>query len=126
MSFCWELYIDLAERLRDNKESGLIEQAYLRSAISRSYYGVFCRARNFVLSKGHKKPRKMPVHQFVRENLVNSDNQREIEIGNYLFRLWGKRVDADYKENKSFTLGDVSLCIISARSASENLRRKGF
>jgi len=52
MSFHWEKYVYLAEELMNRKDD-----AYLRSSISRAYYGVWCLARN---KKGYKryKPRK--------------------------------------------------------------------
>jgi len=41
MSFDWQLYLDLAVEFIEHQREKRLEEAYLRSAISRSYYGVF-------------------------------------------------------------------------------------
>lgn len=41
MSFKWELYIRLADELISCQEKVDLREAYLRSAMSRSYYGIF-------------------------------------------------------------------------------------
>jgi len=49
MSFDWRTYLQLADALIKHQTATVPQEAYLRSAISRSYYGVFCIARNFLI-----------------------------------------------------------------------------
>lgn len=55
MSFDWHLYVALASELLETAKTEGMEEAYFRSSISRSYYGVFCIARNKRVFKYTKK-----------------------------------------------------------------------
>ena len=97
MSFDWKSYIQLAGELINHQRTPSLQKAYFRSAISRSYYGVFCIARNFLISKGTTIP-KVDTHKFTRENYQNSRNRIEKKIAKDLRRLWRERKDADYED----------------------------
>lgn len=97
MSFDWRLYLQLADELITYQRTANLQEAYYRSAISRSYYGVFCIARNFLVSKGVIIPRKR-THTFVREKYQYSQNRVEKKIGDNLGRLWRRRKEADYED----------------------------
>ena len=49
MSFVWSDYLDLAKELLGSAVGSPIEEAKLRSAISRAYYAVFNEARNYLV-----------------------------------------------------------------------------
>ena len=67
MSFSWKIYIRLAEELIDNSENSDIKEAYLRSSLSRSYYGVFGNAYHFLIhnQKVDKKELEKDTHRKV-------------------------------------------------------------
>lgn len=97
MNFNWESYIQLAEELiKYQKNPSTIEACY-RTAISRSYYGVFCIARNILLKRGIKIPR-VNTHKFIRNEYQNSPKSEEKKIAKNLRRLWMERKDADYED----------------------------
>lgn len=48
MSFDWSQYFQLALELIKESDEPASEEAKSRAAISRAYYAVFCRARNFI------------------------------------------------------------------------------
>jgi len=96
MSFDWGLYIQLADELINQQRTQTLQEAYLRSSISRSYYGVFCIARNFLISKRVIIPR-VDTHKFVREQYLNSPDKTKKKIGKDLYNLLRERKDADYE-----------------------------
>ena len=65
MSFSWESYIQLGDELVSSKQESDLQEACLRSAISRCYYGIFCIARNHLIAKDVPIPR-IDTHRFVR------------------------------------------------------------
>jgi len=98
MTFDWRLYLQLADELINYQRTASLQEAYYRSAVSRSYYGVFCIARNFLISsKGITIP-KTDTHKFVREEYKESTNREEKKIGKDLGRLWKERKAADYED----------------------------
>lgn len=115
MSFDWKLYVRLADELISHQRTVSFQEAYLRTAISRSYYGVFCIARNFLKSKGLNIP-KVDSHKFVRNTYWNSTIRVERKIGKYLRNLWLDRKDADYEDG-------ATVDISRARTAHELANR---
>ena len=101
MSFDWKLYVELSEELIKHQQTPLLQEAYLRSAISRSYYGVFCIARNLLIPKTVFFP-KEDIHKFVREQFNLAVSRKEKQIGTKLLRLWTERKAADYDEDEMF------------------------
>ena len=101
MSFNWTSYIELADELINHQRTSSFREAYLRSAISRSYYGVFCIARNFLISGGAAIPRTN-THKFVRTQYQQSRSRPEKEVGDNLHRLWRERKNADYENTATF------------------------
>lgn len=97
MTFDWRLYIDLADELTNHPRTSSFQDAYYRTAISRSYYGVYHFAKKILTDKGCSMPSKSQ-HQYVRETLSGSSVRTERRIGVHLGRLWKDRVDADYNE----------------------------
>jgi len=108
MSFKWQLYLDLAYELIEHQKEKRLEEAYLRSAISRSYYCVFCTIRNLLRSKGKRIPKK-DVHKFVIDCYRNSADLKERQIGLSLDRLRIARIDSDYGDNAQISLNKARL-----------------
>lgn len=103
MSFDWELYIQLAGELISHQRIPSIQEAYLRSAISRSYYGVYGIASNLLIRKGITFPPNN-IHKFVRYRYQNSLDRTEKAIGDKLHRLLRERIDADYKDDATIDI----------------------
>lgn len=72
-----------------------LEEANLRSAISRSYYAAFWRARARYLADGERLSR-MDAHQTVIEAFRTSRYRARMTIGVHLIRLRANRNEADY------------------------------
>ncbi len=104
MNFDWRSYLLLADELLKHQNPAISQEAYLRSAISRAYYSVFCIARNFLIRNSVIIPR-VDTHKFVRERYLNSRHKLEREIGKGLRNLWRHRKDADYEDKASFDVG---------------------
>ena len=119
MNFDWKLYVQLADELINYQRIPTIQEAYFRSAISRSYYGTFCIARNFLTKRGETIPR-FDTHKFVREQYQQSPDKNEKEIGNKLHRLWRERKDADYEDRATI---DVKRARTAHQLATRLLNR---
>lgn len=118
MSFDWKSYVQLADELISYQRTSSLQEAYLRSAISRSYYGAFCIARNLLTSRGITIPRT-DTHKFVRTEYQKSPTRTEKEIGDNLRRLWRERKEADYEDganidtNRARTAHQLATRILS-------------
>jgi len=90
MSFDWKDYIKLAKKLYDEPNKDSIEEAYNRSLISRSYYGVFCLSRiKAGLESYIPRPHTSDpgVHKKVITYYENSNKPEEKRVGNFLDKL---------------------------------------
>lgn len=123
MSFDWKLYIQLSDELINYQRTAILQEAYLRTAISRSYYGVFCIARN-LLSKKTTIP-KIDTHKFVREKYEDSINITERKIGASLNRLWRKRKNADYNNKANININEAIKANQMAYQTINNLTKIG-
>jgi len=124
MSFDWSLYIQLADELMNHQRNPILREAYLRSAISRSYYGIYCISRNLLIKRGVKIDKTRSAHTQVREEYIYSKNKLERKIGNNLSRLWDFRKDADY-EDPIVGVNDAQLAYKLANKALYQLKRIG-
>lgn len=124
MSFDWRLYVQLADELITYQRTARFQEAYLRTAISRSYYGVFCIARNFLIGKGISIP-KVDSHKFVREQYRASQNKQERKIGDSLTRLWRRRKDADYEDRVIININGARIAHQIAFQTIDNLKKIG-
>ena len=124
MTFDWELYIQLADELISHQRTLGLHEAYLRTAISRSYYGVFCIARNFLVNRGVAIP-KVDTHKFVRNKFWNSPNRVEKKVGKGLRDLWIERKDADYDEGATVGINRARTAHEMAKRVLERLRNVG-
>jgi len=117
MKFDWKLYVQLSDELITAQKTQVLQEARLRSAISRAYYGAFGIARNFLLDRGTNVPQGS-THKFVREQYLNSLNREEKKIGNNLGALWENRKDADYEGGATV---DINRAITSYELATRIL-----
>lgn len=94
MSFNWKDYLSLAKELlvMDN-------EAKLRSSISRAYYSVFCKARNYLEDIGKiQRSRSGIVHKLVIEVLRSLNDKTSYQIAINLDRLRVDRNKSDYDD----------------------------
>ncbi|RLG27175.1 hypothetical protein DRN76_00250 [Methanosarcinales archaeon] len=124
MSFYWELYIQLADELTSHQEKLDLREAYLRSAMSRCYYGIFCIARNHLIAKGISIPR-VDTHKFVREQYQRLPRNVEKKIGKNLCRLWKERKDADYENDADINVSKAKTALDLSKRTLGKLRQMG-
>jgi uncharacterized protein (UPF0332 family) len=122
MSFNWESYIQLADGLVSYQQELDLQEAYLRSAMSRCYYGIFCTARNYLIAKNVPIPR-IDTHKFVMESYQRSSSNVEKKIAKDLRRLWKERKDADYEDEASIDLKRAETALALSRRTLEILRQ---
>ncbi len=98
MSFHWSEYLTLAQELTSTASTSAIQEADLRSAISRAYYAAFGQARaHLVEIENVDIPYGTNVHWFVVDNFENSDESIRRTIGHLLHHLRSTRNIADYE-----------------------------
>src|SRR4051812_26723610 len=99
MSFDWTEYLHLAQEMAGQAATPSTEEAQLRSAISRAYYALFCKARNHLRDvEQHRIPSDSLAHHYVQAQFRNSRNKTRREIGRNLNRLRALRNQADYDD----------------------------
>ena len=121
MSFDWKTYIKVANELINNQKIKALEEAYLRSAISRSYYGVFGVANSYLKNKGITIP-AIDTHKSLRHEFKNSTDKTMKKIGQDLDRLWRDRKDADYEGTISINLNKAQLSYQMAVRILQNFK----
>ena len=114
MKFDWSNYLEVAETLYNEVistsiqvNSASINEAKVRSCISRAYYSAFCLTRNYLRDfEGYSnlKTLKFNVHNYVIEELRNSKKRDFNKLGIILERLRLLRVEVDYQDMVSFNL----------------------
>lgn len=130
MSFRWEHYLDLAERLRQqamarprtdppgspnlgegenptpSTQSSLAEAA-LRTAVSRAYYAAYHSARELLCGKGIYPP-KLESHESVWKEFEALGPRQATRIMNQGRNLKKARIDADYKPEPASATGQAT------------------
>lgn len=102
MSFDWLEYLNLARELSGQTTSPPTAEAKSRSAISRAYYAVLCKARNHLRDNdGQEIPRGTNLHEYVIMEFQESRETERKEIGIGLDRLRINRNRADYNDTVS-------------------------
>ena len=114
MKFDWSNYLEVAETLYNEVistsiqvNSASINEAKIRSCISRAYYSAFCLTRNYLRDfEGYSnlKTLKFSVHNYVIEELGNSKKRDFNKLGNILERLRLLRIQVDYEDYIVFHL----------------------
>jgi uncharacterized protein (UPF0332 family) len=125
MPFDWNLYIELAKELLDGQRGkDPFQEAHLRTSISRSYYGIYCIARNYLKDKDIQIPDKDP-HKSVREIYSASSNWIEIRIGESLGRLLRRRNIADYESDAIINFSEATAAYNQAYRTLQYLSNLG-
>ncbi|MEH2158810.1 HEPN domain-containing protein [Nostoc sp.] len=114
MKFDWSSYLKLAQTLFDEVSNSLgqansssINEAKIRSSISRAYYSAFCLVRNYlrdVEEYSNLKTDKLAVHEYIIKELENSKDKDRRYLGQCLYRLRGLRNEVDYQDYIAFHL----------------------
>ena len=97
MSFKWEDFIELAQYLLANP--GNLEEAALRTVVSRAYYGVYHAALEYAQKDVNFVPQKSNQHMNLRSYFKTHKSPR---IANLFDQLYKWRIECDY-ENKEIT-----------------------
>ena len=91
-NFDWALIRPIGDELIQTDD-----EAHLQSAFGRYYYGPYCSTKYYLINLGHFEylgPKG--GHQNLYEELQNSPDYNEQELGNTLEELFRNRIDADY------------------------------
>lgn len=115
MSFNWKEYLTVAQELAQKDREG-----YLRTAISRAYYGAFCLARN---KKGYKDYTYPDVHSKVIIAFKTEKNTNLRKIGQALDMLRKQRNHADYDEDKKIDQNLTTRMLIVAKKIIELIEK---
>ena len=126
MSFCWKDYIDLSNILISSSKNNTLEKAYLRTSVSRAYYGIFCIARNYLRDIKNIQIRLQNTHEFVMNQFKFSNNLKEICIGNYLGNLRDERNKADYGDNYQIDINRANKILASANQVLRFFQQLGL
>jgi hypothetical protein len=106
MAFEWKDYIDLAQFLQQEASGKTNGEAYLRSAISRTYYGAFCHVRDYAEAKlGFQAKGEAQDHGALRARIRVGKTKG---ISDRLDRMRQWRNDCDYLRELTFNL-DATL-----------------
>lgn len=108
MSFDWEKFVDLAESIQQQIKT---EESF-RTAISRAYYGAFCKSRDLL---GFGSYTKSDVHSKVINQLKYSKDLDDRKIGQFLDALRKERNNADYDGNSIINDSLSQRCVIKAK-----------
>lgn len=99
MSFYWPEYLTLAQELASRFAASPIQEAALRSAMSRAYYAAFCEARNHLKYIDHESiGYGAVVHAQVIEIFEDSNDRTYQKIGQLLRHTRLLRNKADYED----------------------------
>jgi len=115
MSFDWKEYINLAKDLTLKSNPN---QAELRTATSRIYYGAFGQCK---ISKNFQLVRGSDIHERVIKSYKESEVSIEISIGNLLDNLRQRRNEADYDAFIEFDKQKVQGYLFTANTILEKL-----
>ena len=86
-----------------NELSKSSDEAYIRSAIDRYYYALFGSSREYLIKKRDRyylKKGGRDIHQKVRDELIDSADYNENEIGEILDKLRELRNQSSYDKDK--------------------------
>lgn len=123
MSFDWSEYFNLAQELAGKVTNPSTQEAKLRSAISRSYYAIYCLARNYLcLRERHSIPGGREAKDFVHMQFRIGSKERK-KIGSNLDRLRTYREEADYEDIVARLTDNAETSLKLAERAIANLRR---
>jgi uncharacterized protein (UPF0332 family) len=115
MPFDWAAYLDLARELAGQSSGPSLEEARLRSAISRAYYAAFKKAYNYLCGKDPGvRFQKEGVHQYVYEKFRYHPDTGWQQVGSSLERLRQLRNRADYEDQMADLPADTQRALAFA------------
>lgn len=95
MAFSWEEYLRLAKQLSQHDT----DEASLRSAVSRAYYAVFCKARNMISKEtGKVFSGTAEEHREVWNSYRLKGGTNQKAIGDFGIQLRNSRNLVDYSD----------------------------
>jgi uncharacterized protein (UPF0332 family) len=115
MPFDWTAYLDLARELAGQSSGPLLEEARLRSAISRAYYAAFKTAFNYLCSNNPAaRFQREGAHQYVCERFSHNPDVGWQNVGSLLDRLRRLRNRADYDDQVDDLRSDTQRALQDA------------
>lgn len=120
MAFAWKDYGSVSRFLEQQAANSAYPEAFLRSAVSRAYYGAFCDARNYARVKLRFQRRDDgDDHGRLRERLKQGKLRG---IAEKLERLRDWRNECDYRDQLKFDCKTLlGLALREASSIIANL-----
>jgi len=107
--FEWKLYLELSQFLQQESAKSDNPEPFLRTALSRAYYGTFCYARNYARDWLQFQPRyDGEDHGRLRDHLRK---KRRRGTSDKLQRLREWRNECDYHDQLSF---DAQIILATA------------
>lgn len=97
--FDWLLYLRVADHLLTQPG-----EAFMRSATSRAYYGVFGSLKGALERSGEHFSTEGNVHRQVIDKLKNNAHSDVVQLGQHLDRVRRERNRADYDSRERFDL----------------------
>ncbi len=122
MSFQWEYYIELAEKLEQESTAFADPEACQRSAISRAYYGAFGLAREIAAREGVGLSFRADDHRILKQHFRQSTHKTRRQIGLSLDRLRRLRNIADYDLSFPKLAKEVKKALLKAREIEQQLQ----
>jgi uncharacterized protein (UPF0332 family) len=115
MSFEWNHYLDLAYDLTTSENANINQEAAQRCAISRAYYAVFCKSRNYLRDIDNEvNLNSSSVHLLVSQKFEKSKDKTRKRIGINLSRLRQLRNKADYQDSFRNLENNVNIALKTA------------
>ena len=132
MKFDWSSYLEVAKTLyheaistSNQANSASINEAKIRSCISRAYYSSFCLVRNYLRDvEGYSEfiNLELDVHRYIiNKILLISPDTNFINLGKDLRSLRNLRNKVDYEDEIPFH--DLSANAIKALKCAERINR---
>ena len=118
MTFHWPEYVKLAKDLAGVDTDLPSQEAKLRSAISRAYYGVHCAARNYLNNYELNVPIAATgtAHRAVKDLFQDSHEAPRRQIGVDIRRLLDWRNKVDYRDTLDFNLDRTATAAVGMAS----------
>ena len=122
MSFPWSDFLALATRLRSDYLGEDVEEAALRTAISRAYYAAHKTVVQYLHDSGHGGQLKNTGKDHgIAIDELRKIGGRHIQVGRDLQELLGKRKKADYRIYQAKHRNEATHAIQKAESIIANV-----
>ena len=122
MKFDWSEYVNLAQELAGQSGRLASDEAKLRTAVSRAYYALHCKVRNYIHDVERLPiPSTGEAHQFIIDMFERSPDKRRRKIGQTLKRLRIDRIKADYHDVVTGLPSMAALALKLAQQAISTL-----